>query len=88
MARHSWSDLTPRQQTAVLVLGSFGARVLALGASVATTLALMGGMAAAPGTGTETSSPVPPAAMDPQRSSAPPQLHPTTAPPTTSSHAS
>jgi hypothetical protein len=66
-----------------------GARVLALGASVAATLALMGGMAAAaPDTGTTASSPGTSATVDPQRPAPPPQLHPTTAPPTTSSHAS
>jgi hypothetical protein len=74
--------MTDRASTAA------GTRVLALGASVAATLALMGGMAAAaPDTGTATSSPGRSATVDPQQP-APPRLDPTTAPPTTSSHAS
>ena len=66
--------MTDRGRTAV------GARVLALGASVAATLALMGGMAAG-AQESGTASP-PPATSDPgslQRSS-PPSLHATTAP--------
>jgi hypothetical protein len=63
-----------------------GTRLLALGTSVAATLALMGGMAAAaPDAATVTSTP---ASVDQQRPGAAPRLTPTTAPPTTSSHAS
>ena len=63
-----------------------GARLLALSTSVAATLALMGGMAAAapdPGTGTSA-----PTSVDHQRPGSVPRLNPTTGPPTTSSHAS
>lgn len=75
--------MTDRARTAV------GARVLALGASVATTLALMGGMsAAAPAIGGAISPPGTSVTGDPQPTSPPSQLRPTTAPPTTSSHAS
>ena len=75
--------MTDRARTAT------GARVLALGASVAATLALMGGMAAAaPDTGSGPGSPGSSATVDPQGPAAPPQLHPTTAPPNASSHAS
>jgi hypothetical protein len=77
--------MTEHAQTAV------GARVLALGASAAATLALMAGMAAAApgtdtGTGTGTSPPGTSVPVDPQHAS--PVPRPTTAPPTTSSHAS
>jgi hypothetical protein len=75
--------MTDRARTAV------GARVLALGASVAATLALMAGMAATgPDTGAATSPPGTPVTVDPQQASPQPQPRPTTAPPTTSSHAS
>ncbi|MGY1708584.1 hypothetical protein ACI8AC_03650 [Geodermatophilus sp. SYSU D00758] len=77
--------MTDRARTAV------GARVLALGASAAATLALMGGMAAAaPDTGTAPTSPGTATPVDPQQASPrpQPQPQPTTAPPTTSSHAS
>jgi hypothetical protein len=74
--------MTDRARTAA------GARLLALGASVGATLALMGGMAAAADeAGTGTSPPGTSTAADPQQP-APPRLDPTTAPPTTSSHAS
>jgi hypothetical protein len=73
--------MTDRGRTAV------GARVLALGASAAATLALMAGMAAAPDTAVG-DPPGTSGTVDPLRPAAPPQLHPTTAPPTTSSHAS
>jgi hypothetical protein len=75
--------MTDRARTAV------GARVLVLGASVAATLALMGGMAAAaPATGAATNTPRISATVDPQQAFQPPQPRPTAAPPTTSSHAS
>ncbi|MGY1782583.1 hypothetical protein [Geodermatophilus sp. SYSU D01036] len=65
-----------------------GARVLALGASVGVTLALMGGMAvAADDAGTATTAPGTSTTVDPQQPAAP-RPAPTTAPPTTSSHAS
>jgi hypothetical protein len=75
--------MTDRVRTAV------GARVLALGASVAATLALMGGMAAAaPDNGPGSGTPGTFATLDPQGPASPPQVHPTNAPPTASSHAS
>jgi hypothetical protein len=75
--------MTDRARTAV------GARVLALGASAAATLALMGGMAAAaPDTGAATNPPGTSVTGNPQQASPQPQPQPTTAPPTTSSHAS
>lgn len=75
--------MTDRAPTAV------GARLVALGASVAATLALMGGMAAAaPDTGAATTPPGTSATVDPRQASPQPQPRATTAPPTTSSHAS
>lgn len=76
----------PRPGTAV------GARLLALAASLAATLGLMGGMAAAaddtaigsgaaPGPGSTTT-------VSPQQPAPAPQLRPTTAPPTTTGRAS
>jgi hypothetical protein len=74
--------MTERARTAV------GARLLASGASIGATLALVGGMATAAGdTGTATPPLATSHAVDPQQP-APPRLHPTTAPATTSSHAS
>lgn len=77
----------PRPGTAV------GARLLALAASLAAALGLMGGMAAAADNNTATGSGAAPgpgstATVAPQQPAPAPQLRPTTAPPTTTSRAS